>query len=100
MVIERMLRDLIARQLPPDLKLRTHSLLRSREPSELEDRLQDAPQSFEMLSLVLRIRPPERGIKRTGMAFFAWSSQAGGFFSGRYSKNEPDKPGTNDIARV
>jgi aryl-alcohol dehydrogenase-like predicted oxidoreductase len=38
--------------------------------------------------------------KRTAMALFAWSSQAAGFFSGRYNKNQLDKPGTNDIARV
>lgn len=46
MVIERMLRDLIACRLPPDLRLRRHSLLRSEEPSELEDRLHDAAGSF------------------------------------------------------
>jgi aryl-alcohol dehydrogenase-like predicted oxidoreductase len=38
--------------------------------------------------------------KRTGMALFAWSSQAGGFFSGRHTKSEPDSPGKNDMARV
>jgi enediyne biosynthesis protein E3 len=46
MVIERMLRDLIARQLPSDLNLRRHSLLPSTQPSELEGRLQDAARSF------------------------------------------------------
>jgi aryl-alcohol dehydrogenase-like predicted oxidoreductase len=38
--------------------------------------------------------------KRRGMALFAWSSQAGGFFSGRYNKTKPDELGTKDIARV
>jgi predicted dehydrogenase/aryl-alcohol dehydrogenase-like predicted oxidoreductase len=37
---------------------------------------------------------------RQGMPLFAWSSQAAGFFSGRYREDEADKPGTSDIARV
>jgi predicted dehydrogenase/aryl-alcohol dehydrogenase-like predicted oxidoreductase len=37
---------------------------------------------------------------RTRTPLFAWSSQAAGFFTGRYSESEPDKPGTTDMARV
>jgi len=34
------------------------------------------------------------------MPLFAWSSQAAGFFTGRYSESEPDRPGTREMARV
>ena len=39
-------------------------------------------------------------MSRKGMPLFAWSSQAAGFFSGRYREDEADKPGTRDTARV
>jgi aryl-alcohol dehydrogenase-like predicted oxidoreductase len=37
---------------------------------------------------------------RRGMALFAWSSQAGGFFSGRYNQNESNTPEAREVARV
>ena len=39
--------------------------------------------------------------RRTGMALFAWSSQAAGFFTGRYRENERESnPVTREMARV
>jgi aryl-alcohol dehydrogenase-like predicted oxidoreductase len=37
---------------------------------------------------------------QTKMPLFAWSSQAAGFFSGRYNEGEPDQSATQVMARV
>ncbi len=36
----------------------------------------------------------------TGLALFAWSSQAAGFFTDRYKEEDADKEGTKEMARV
>jgi aryl-alcohol dehydrogenase-like predicted oxidoreductase len=38
--------------------------------------------------------------RRSEMALFAWSSQASGFFSGRYNGNSADTPFAKEVARV
>jgi len=45
-------------------------------------------------------RASRRWYARTGMPLLAWSSQANGFFSGRYRPDDPARPVPKDVARV
>lgn len=38
--------------------------------------------------------------RRSNIALFAWSSQAAGFFTGRYSETDLENPGTKEMAKV
>ena len=38
--------------------------------------------------------------RRANIALFAWSSQAAGFFTGRYSETDLESPGTKEMAKV